>query len=113
MKTNLSESILENLNEDTTIATIYQIRDIANTDYAFRSYDEVADKIDLDDYDVVATIEVPDNENTLEKIFIFGNTDKSKFKEVKLMRSISVSDIIEYDGAKYYVDVFGFKELDI
>lgn len=91
--------------------SIYQIRDVANTDYAFRGYDEVADKIDLADYDKVATIELPDNDDVLETVFMYGNTDKSKFNEIKPMRSISVSDIIDYDDTMYYVDSFGFKEL--
>ena len=91
--------------------SIYQIRDVANTDYAFRGYDEVADKIDLADYDKVATIDLPDNNDVLETVFMYGNTDKSKFNEIKPMRSISVSDIIDYDDTMYYVDSFGFKEL--
>ena len=91
--------------------SIYQIRDVANTEYAFRGYDEVADKIDLADYDKVATIELPDNDDILETVFMYGNTNKSKFNEIKPMRSISVSDIIDYDDTMYYVDSFGFKEL--
>ena len=91
--------------------SIYQIKDVANTDYAFRGYDEVADKIDLADYDKVATIDLPDNDDILETVFMYGNTDKSKFNEIKPMRSISVSDIIDYDDTMYYVDSFGFKEL--
>ena len=91
--------------------SIYQIRDVANTEYAFRGYDEVADKIDLADYDKVATIDLPDNDDILEIVFMYGNTDKSKFNEIKPMRSISVSDIIDYDDTMYYVDSFGFKEL--
>ena len=91
--------------------SIYQIRDVANTDYAFRGYDEIADKIDLADYDKVATIDLPDNDDILETVFMYGNTDKSKFNEIKPMRSISVSDIIDYDDTMYYVDIFGFKEL--
>lgn len=91
--------------------SIYQIRDVANTDYAFRGYDEVADKIDLADYDKVATIDLLDNDDILETVFMYGNTDKSKFNEIKPMRSISVSDIIDYDDTMYYVDSFGFKEL--
>lgn len=94
-----------------TTVSIYQIRDVANTDYAFRGYDEVADKIDLADYDKVATIDLPDNDDILETVFMYGNTDKSKFNEIKPMRSISVSDIIDYDDTMYYVDSFGFKEL--
>ena len=94
-----------------TTVSIYQIKDVANTDYAFRGYDEVADNVDLADYDKVATIDLPDTDNILDMVFMYGNTDKSKFNEIKPMRSISVSDIIEYDGVMYYVDNFGFKEL--
>ena len=94
-----------------TTVSIYQIRDVANTEYAFRGYDEVADKVDLADYDKVATIDLPDNDDILETVFMYGNTDKSKFNEIKPMRSISVSDIIDYDDTMYYVDSFGFKEL--
>ena len=94
-----------------TTVSIYQIKDVANTDYAFRGYDEVADNVDLADYDKVATIDLPDTDNILDMVFMYGNTDKSKFNEIKPMRSISVSDIIDYDDTMYYVDSFGFKEL--
>lgn len=106
-----SETSDDELETPKVTVSIYQIKDVANTDYAFRGYDEVADKIDLADYDKVATIELPDNDNILETVFMYGNTDKSKFNEIKPMRSISVSDIIDYDDTMYYVDSFGFKEL--
>ena len=107
----LDESLDSYSETPKTTVSIYQIRDIANTDYAFRGYDEIADKIDLADYDKVATIDLPDNDDILETVFMYGNTDKSKFNEIKPMRSISVSDIIDYDDTMYYVDSFGFKEL--
>ena len=107
----LDESLDSYSETPKTTVSIYQIRDVANTEYAFRGYDEVADKIDLADYDKVATIELPDNDDILETVFMYGNTDKSKFNEIKPMRSISVSDIIDYDDTMYYVDSFGFKEL--
>ena len=108
----VEDEILDNYSEAPNVTvSIYQIKDVANTDYAFRGYDEVADKIDLADYDKVATIELPDNDDILETVFMYGNTDKSKFNEIKPMRSISVSDIIDYDDMMYYVDSFGFKEL--
>lgn len=106
-----SERADDELETPKVTVSIYQIKDVANTDYAFRGYDEVADKIDLADYDKVATIELPDNDDILETVFMYGNTDKSKFNEIKPMRSISVSDIIDYDDTMYYVDSFGFKEL--
>ena len=107
----LDESSDNDFETPKTTVSIYQIRDVANTEYAFRGYDEVADKIDLADYDKVATIDLPDNDDVLETVFMYGNTDKSKFNEIKPMRSISVSDIIDYDDTMYYVDSFGFKEL--
>ena len=107
----LDESLDSYFEAPKITVSIYQIRDVANTEYAFRGYDEVADKIDLADYDKVATIELPDNDDILETVFMYGNTDKSKFNEIKPMRSISVSDIIDYDDTMYYVDSFGFKEL--
>ena len=107
----LDESSDNDFETPKTTVSIYQIRDVANTEYAFRGYDEVADKIDLADYDKVATIDLPDNDDILETVFMYGNTDKSKFNEIKPMRSISVSDIIDYDDTMYYVDSFGFKEL--
>ena len=107
----LDESLDSYSETPKTTVSIYQIRDVANTEYAFRGYDEVADKVDLADYDKVATIDLPDNDDILETVFMYGNTDKSKFNEIKPMRSISVSDIIDYDDTMYYVDSFGFKEL--
>lgn len=97
--------------EDTVDATIYQISNIRDSKYAFMNYDFASDKFNFDDYEEVATIQVPNSENVLEQIFMLGNTDKSKFNIIKPMRSISVSDIIEIDGTKYYVDSFGFKEV--
>ena len=38
------------------------------------------------------------NDGTIQQVF-------------RRMRSISVSDIIEIDGTKYYVDSFGFREI--
>lgn len=108
-----------NLNESTedTVeysATIYQIKDIANCNYAFRDYDEAKDKINMDDYDAVASIVLPKKGSTselLEQIFMLGNTNKDAFNVLGKFRSISVSDIIELDNEVYYVDSFGFKKI--
>lgn len=112
-----SEYLLESEADEskTRTATIYQIRDINYqvTPYAFMGYDFLEEKglkPNMDDYDKVATIDLTSNQG-LEDIFRIGNTDKSQFDTVKPMRSISVSDIIELDGKKYYVDSWGFKEV--
>ena len=79
--------------------------------YTFMNYDYAKDLIEMEDYKLVASFEDSDNDNgcILSKIYNLGNdgTLAMNFK----MRSISVSDIIEIDGVKYYVDSFGFKEI--
>lgn len=113
----LTEYALVESPEDDTIeysATIYQIKDISKCDYAFRDYDEAKDKINMDDYDAVASIVLPKKGSTndlLEQIFMLGNTDKDRFNIHGKFRSISVSDIIELDNEVYYVDSFGFKKI--
>lgn len=97
--------------EELSKANIYQIKDIKNCDYSFEDYYDAKDKINMDDYAEVASISVPKNENALENIFMLGNSAKHEFTVYGPFRSISVSDIIELDGKKYYVDTFGFKEV--
>lgn len=101
----------ETNNQELVKAKIYQVENIGDCDYAFRDYDEAKDKINMKDYREVATIAVPKNDDMLEHIFMLGNTKKHEFTTYGPFRSISVSDIIEIDGKKYYVDSFGFKEL--
>ena len=113
----LNDEVLDESIEDDAIeysATIYQIKDIANCNYAFRDYDEAKDKINMDDYDAVASIVLPKKGSTselLEQIFMLGNTNKDAFNVSGKFRSISVSDIIELDNEVYYVDSFGFKKI--
>lgn len=95
----------------TTEATVYQIFNTEKSDYAFMPWDKAKDKFNIDDYTKVATVEVPDSDNALETVFSLGNTDKSSFNITGPMRSVSVSDVIEVNGEKYYVDSFGFEEL--
>lgn len=86
---------------------IYQIKDIQNTPYVFMSWNYAKDKFNMDDYNLVAEFETG---ATLDTIFEWGNNDRLQqhFK----MRSLSVSDIIEVDGVKYYIDNFGFVEIE-
>lgn len=47
----------------------------------------------------------------LEVVFMEGNI--GNFANEHCCRSISVSDIIEVNGIKYYVDDFGFKKIEL
>lgn len=87
---------------------IYQIKDIANTVYAFRNYNK--DLFNFDDYALVAEkeIDLSSAEHPAEAVFTLFN---SEVKEEFEMRSVSVSDIIEIDGKKYYVNDIGYEEL--
>lgn len=68
--------------------------------FSMKWYNEVAE---FDDEDTRSDNEI------LNKLWNIGNdgTLKQNFK----MRSISMSDILEIDGRRYYVDSFGFKEV--
>lgn len=47
---------------------------------------------------------------TLEDIYMYGNSDKEYYDGYK-RRSISVSDIVELDGRYYYCDTIGWKDI--
>lgn len=93
---------------------IYQTN---NRKYSFMNYDfAIENGFNINDYDVVAEfykeVYEPDR-RVLESIFDLGN--RGFIQAVcndEFMRSISVSDIIEIDGRKYFVDSFGFKEVE-
>lgn len=85
--------------------------------YAFENYEWAKQNgFNLEDYDVVAEFykEVYEPDwRVLESIFDLGN--RGYIQAVcnnEFMRSISVSDIIEINDKKYYVDSFGFKEVE-
>lgn len=98
---------------------IFQIKDIVNTDYAFRGH--YINKFNIEDYEIVYDSEVDENSaETLsdteicEYLFVIFNTNMPKdFKG----HSLSVSDVIqlESDGncRFYYCDTFGWKRLNI
>ena len=86
--------------------TIYQL---TNTDKLFRGYDPK--NFTIDDYKVVAKGEIETTEvNVLNDIFTSGNVGEIRANNPK-MHSLSVSDLIEVDGVKYYVERFGFVNL--
>ena len=92
---------------------IYQT---SNRKYSFMNYEFAKENgFDLKDYEMVAEfykeVYEPDF-RILESIYDLGN--RGFIQAVcnnEFMRSISVSDIIELDGRKYFVDSFGFKEV--
>ena len=93
---------------------IYQVEDIEKCDYAFRSWETAKDKFNMDDYKEVAMFEYKkdlETDELLERIFILGNN--GTLQKDFIMHSISVSDIIEIDGKKYYTDSFGFQEVQL
>lgn len=95
---------------------IYQIKDIAKVDYAFRSYDE--NKFSMNDYNMVYDGILPDTENctdeesfvidVLEELFYVFNCDHP---EDFMGHSLSVSDVVVIDRKKYYCDSFGWKKI--
>lgn len=84
-----------------------------NCNYVFMNYEWALDEgFNMNDYSLVAEFDDDDNNDNytiLNKLWNIGNdgTLQQNFR----MRSISVSDILEIDGKKYYVDSFGFQEV--
>ena len=107
-------------NEDVLVVNVYQIQDVENCEYAFMNYEVAKSKggPDLKDYKKVAEFGITkalqdrDVETILDMAFTYGNIKDDYFKYNPGARSISVSDILEYNGEKYYVDTTGFEKLD-
>lgn len=108
----------ENLSSQSDIANInvYQIKNPSECGYGFMPYDFAKNKLDINDYNLVASINIETNSKNpdiiLEAAFAYGNMNKEYYTENPSARSISVSDILEYNGDKYYVDSLGFIKLD-
>ena len=95
--------------EEIGMYEIYQIRDIRQTDYTFRSFEEAQKTYNPLDYmRVYAAMLSPDK--SLEGLFALHNADDRPFG--RKMRSLSVSDVVvlikDNTAAAYYVDSFGF-----
>lgn len=89
---------------------IYQTE---NREYVFMSYDFAKEKINLDDYKLVARVpiyeEFKNKDELLEYVFTYGNTNEEYYKNNPKARSVSMSDILQIrDNENYYVDTFGF-----
>ena len=88
-----------------------------NRDYSFMPWEYAEEKFNMNDYQEVLYFTYDgelENEDLLNKIFNDGNNGKlhKQFPDNRF-RSLSVSDIVEVDGIKYYIDRFGFKELEV
>lgn len=92
---------------------IYQIRNMRNCRYAFEDYDSAKDYFDLNDYDEVYSGQFATSSSSsidvLEELFYKFNVKRpDDFKG----HSLSVSDVVELNNSKYYVDALGWKKLD-
>ena len=117
IRDNKLNEALTDTDTDTDTVIVYQIDNTENCDYAFMDYTFAKEKgIDLKDYKKTAEVQVNtdldgDVNSILELVFSYGNTNQEYYQENPEARSISVSDILEYNGKKYYVDSFGFEEV--
>lgn len=85
---------------------IYQLDITSN--YVFMDYEfALTHNFNLYDYKLVASFNT--EKEDLEDIFYIGNN--GKLQEYFKVRSLSVSDIIEINGKKYYIDSFGYQEI--
>lgn len=89
---------------------IYQIRNIEETIYAFRQYD--ARHFNMADYKLVAEtdMEIPEEWKNAPLEYVYMKFNGSRNYDFK-MHSLSVSDVVELDGERHYVQGFGFKKL--
>ncbi len=101
-------------NTKTYDVKIYQIEDVAATPYAFRGWGDNKDLFTpkMQDYKEVAhfTRDAQTVVEVLDLVFELGNCGTLQ-QLIPGMRSVSVSDIIEVDGMRFYVDSFGFTAL--
>ena len=91
---------------------IYQTE---NRDYVYMNWKWAEKYFNINDYKMVLEYDHENNlndEELLEVIFAIGNNGVlHKAFADKRFRSISVSDVIELDGIKYFVDSFGFRKI--
>lgn len=93
---------------------IYQIKESAPRGLMFIPYSWLSDPVSMENYECIYEGGWIVNESIsceLENIFEEFNI-RHKPENYK-GHSLSVSDIVELDGIKYYVDDIGFKKLSI
>ncbi len=91
---------------------ILQLKDIKSCDYSFMDYETAKNhNFSLDDYKEVYSGSLLKNkydENNLEELFNIFNLDRP---DDFTGHSLSVSDIVELDGKKYYCDSFSWEKI--
>ena len=93
---------------------ILQLKNSKDVKYSFMGHDyAINNGFSLDDYKLVYENDINTFgkciDDILEKLFYIFNIEKPlDFKG----HSLSVSDIIELNNKKYYVDDFGFTKID-
>lgn len=90
---------------------VYQVSD--KCDWVFRSYDSAKNHgFSFDKYQLVFETDKCPNTN-LEEIYMSLNAFDEKWTRDALykMRSLSVSDIIEVNGVRYYCDDIGWEKI--
>lgn len=99
---------------------LYQVKPDKTREYGFMSFDYIYEKykeIDLDNYDLAATIVVPteiveNGDNAiLNYVFEYGNTNQLYYEENPAARSVSVSDLVKIGDYYHYVDSLGFTDV--
>lgn len=98
---------------------IYQIKDIENTDYAFRSYNE--QKFNFADYKEVFSLDFPECFEPTSEIDVCNfywerlNADRCSPEHLQEYKyegwSPSVSDVFFINNRYFYCDPFGWKEV--
>lgn len=93
-------------------ATIYQIKDIAAVDYAFREFDPK--KFRFSDYQKVYELDVDGTDklytDILEELFSMFN-DYSRRPKDFTGHSMSVSDVVVLDSKAYYCDAWAWSNM--
>lgn len=83
---------------------IYQIKDIKNTDYAFRSWENASEKFSFTDYKYV----YQGSSNSLDEIYMRFNINRPSDYNG---HSLSASGIVLFGNQYYYCDSFGWKDI--
>ena len=89
---------------------VYHIWQAGKAPWLFMDYDfAIEHGFDFNAYDCVYTLKLDDDSN-LEDVYTMLNIDHPRDYNA---RSLSMSDIVETGGRFWYVDSFGFKEINV
>lgn len=93
---------------------LYQLKESALHKYGFMKYEfALKNNFQISDYDLVWEGDIEANDEdidfVLEDLFVMFNTTRTEGYEG---RSLSVSDIVEMNGIKYYCNPFGWEKVN-